>query len=142
MSFMFNGCHKLRKIKGINNFNFIKVIDKIGIFDECNKLQLFSEFNNINFDNNSVEMEQLKKEMENTFAINYISTEQKIDYAIPCKSADIFKNIEEKLYIKYPKLKDKILEFDFLANENIINRYETLENNGIMKNTTILIKKN
>ena len=141
ISFMFNQCHKLKEIKGINDFNFIKVIDKIGIFDECNELKSLSEFNNVNINNNSAEIEQIKKEMENMFTVNFISTEQKIDYPIQCKSTDIFKNIEDKLYIKYPKLKDYFLDFDFLANENIINKYETLENCRIIKNTTILIKE-
>ena len=141
ISFMFNQCHKLKEIKGINDFNFIKVIDKIGIFDECNELKSLSEFNNVNINNNSAEIEQIKKEMENMFTVNFISTEYKIDYPIQCKSNDKIKNLENKLYIKYPKLKYFFLDFDFLANENIINKYETLENCRIIKNTTILIKK-
>ena len=35
--------------------------DKIGIFDECNKLKSLSEFNNININNNSAEIEKIKK---------------------------------------------------------------------------------
>ena len=68
-----------------------------------------------------------------------ISIERKLNYSISCKSTDIFKDIEEKLYIEYPELKNKNLYF--LANGNIINRYETLEKNKIIKNTTFLINE-
>ena len=77
--------------------------------------------------------------MKNIFTINFISIDRKLNYAIPCKNTDIFKDIEEKLYIEYPELKNKNIYF--LANGKRINRYETLEKNIIIKNTTILINE-
>ena len=134
---MFNQCHKLKEIKGINNLNFIKVADKIGIFDECNELNSFDKFNNVYINKNSNEI--TNEEMENIFTINFISIERKLNYNIPCKSTDIFKDIEKKLYIEYPEFKNKKL--NFLANGNTINRNETLEKNKIIKNTTLLINE-
>ena len=137
MNYMFNQCYKLKEIKGIHSLNLIKVASKIGIFDECNELNSFLKFNNVNINQNSNEM--TNKEIENIFTINFISIERKLNYSIPCKCTDIFKDIEKKLYIEYPELKNKNLYF--LANGNIINRYETLEKNKIIKNTTFLINE-
>ena len=39
MKGMFNSCHKLKEIKGINNFDTSKVINMRGIFCECNELE-------------------------------------------------------------------------------------------------------
>ena len=50
-----------------------------------------------------------------------------------------YKNIEEKLYIEFPELKKK--NISFLANKNVNSRYETLEKNKIIKNTTFLINE-
>ena len=137
MNYIFNKCHKLKVIKGIHNLNLIKVTNKIGIFDECDELNSFLKFNNVNINKNSNEI--TNGEMENIFTINFISIERKLNCAISCKSTDIFKDIEEKLYIEYPELKNKNLYFS--ANGNIINRYETLEKNRIINRTTILINE-
>ena len=53
------------------------------------------------------------------------------------KIIDNFKEIEEKLYHKYPELKNKNIYF--MANGNIINRFETLEDNRITNCNAILI---
>lgn len=49
----------------------------------------------------------------------------------------ILENFEEKLFTQFPTLRNKNLYY--LANGNIINRNETLENNRIENDTTILI---
>ena len=49
------------------------------------------------------------------------------------------KILKKKLYIEFPELKNKNIYFS--ANENIINRFETLEKNRIIKSTTILINE-
>ena len=36
---MFNQCHKLKEINGINNFNTIKVTDMKGMFQDCYELE-------------------------------------------------------------------------------------------------------
>ena len=38
MSYMFNECHELKEIKGINKFNTSKVTTMRRMFQECNKL--------------------------------------------------------------------------------------------------------
>ena len=39
MGWMFNECHKLKEIKGINNFNTSKVTNMKAMFNECNELE-------------------------------------------------------------------------------------------------------
>ena len=47
---MFNLCHKLKEIKGINNFNTTKVTNMRTMFQKCNVLEYLdlSNFNTIN----------------------------------------------------------------------------------------------
>ena len=49
MQLMFNRCHKLKEIKGINNFNTTKVNNMIEMFSDCfvlnNNNQLISSLN-------------------------------------------------------------------------------------------------
>ena len=39
MGWMFNECHKLKEIKGINNFNTSKVTNMSAMFNECFELE-------------------------------------------------------------------------------------------------------
>ena len=153
MECMFKKCYKLKEIKGINNFNTSKVSNMKDIFDECNELiislVILSKFNASNIINNNTnialkklneENKKLKKEIDNTIAINFMSVAHNINFPIACKITDNFKTLEEKLYRDYPELKHKNLYFT--ANGNIINRYETLENNRITNGNAILIDEN
>ena len=111
------------------------------------KLSKFNDSNiNIN-DDTTVKMRQLleqnkklQKEIYNMFAINFMSTAQNINCPMVCKKTDNFKLLEEKLYLDYPELKNKNLVF--MANGSVINRYETLENNGIKPGNAIVIYEN
>ena len=47
---MFNECHKLKEIKGINNFRTSKVNNMIAMFQECNKLG-YIDLSNFNTSN-------------------------------------------------------------------------------------------
>jgi len=53
MEYMFNKCHKLKKIIGINKLIINNVLDMSGIFSECNELKSLdlSNFNTINVKN-------------------------------------------------------------------------------------------
>jgi len=50
MSFMFNGCHKLKQIIGINKFNTNKVTNMAGMFSECEELE-YLDLSNFNTNN-------------------------------------------------------------------------------------------
>ena len=152
MGCMFKDCHKLKEIKGINNFSTYSTINMSDIFSGCNELIyliILSKFkiNNLKMNNNSQEIEilneenqNLKREINITIAINFMSITQNINFPISCKITDNFNIIEEKLFLEYPELKNKNL--NYLSNGNIINRYETLENNSIKNGDAILIDEN
>ena len=69
--------------------------------------------------------------------ILFISSDQIINFPISGNIKDNFRDFEEKLFTQFPALRNKNLFF--LANGSIINRNETLENNRIENDTTILI---
>ena len=126
---MFNKCYKLKEIKGINIINNIKNINKNGIFDDCPRLKDIPNYEKRNIQN------IIKKKIN----IKFTSTDQKIiDYYIPCYNTDIFENILEKIYLKYPELKNK--EIFCLYGGNVINGRVSLAENKIIDGSTILIE--
>ena len=124
---MFNECHKLKEIKGINNCDLTNVKNKNNIFNGCNNLNkiILSKFNvTINNDNE-----------KHIFAF-FITNDLSIYFFIPCYISDSFTKIEEKLYYKYPELKNK--KISFTANGITINKSDTLEKNNIKSSSTII----
>ena len=111
MSWMFNGCNKLKQIKGINNFNINKTtIDEM--FNDCDKLGIL--------------------------ILKFNSTEQSItNFPMICHKSDIFSNVLQKLYLKFPQFKSKNIQFT--ANGGIIDTSITLEKNNIKNSTSILV---
>ena len=86
------------------------------------------------------------KEINNTFNLKkgeklmtviFISVDQGIHYALICKNTDKFSRIEELLYEKYPDYKQK--ENFFLFNGKRINRFDTIEENGIQYSSIITL---
>ena len=70
-------------------------------------------------------------------SIIFISTSQDIHCSIICKNTDEFHRIEGELYKKYPEYSEN--ENFFLLNGKKINRYKTLEENGIKNNDKIML---
>lgn len=69
-----------------------------------------------------------------------ISTEDKnIQYSVICKNSDKFLRIEEKFYDTFPEFGKA--QNSFFINENKINKYQTLEENGIKNSDLIILKK-
>ena len=69
-----------------------------------------------------------------------MSTDQNINCLMIGKKSDNFKVLEEKLYQDYPEIENKNLVF--MVNGCVINRDETLENNGIKPGNAIVIDEN
>ena len=128
MEAMFNNCHKLKEIKGIIKFDLNNVKNKNKIFDGCTNLNqiILSKFNATIRNNNE----------KHIFVIIYIN-DLEIQHLIPCYVSDVFTTVEEKLYNKYPELKNK--KIYYTANGITINRSDTLENNNIKSSTDIFI---
>ena len=47
MGLMFNECHKLKEIKGMNKFNTNQVTNMSGMFQSCNELE-YLDLSNFN----------------------------------------------------------------------------------------------
>jgi len=77
------------------------------------------------------------EEGEKLISIIFISSNQEIHCSIICKNTDEFHKIEGELYKKYPEYSEN--ENFFLLNGKKINRYKTLEENGIKNNDKIML---
>ena len=71
-------------------------------------------------------------------AVNFISKDQKIHFALVCNQNDTFAKIEEKLYEKYPEYHE--INNNFILRGKIINKNMTLEQNNIQNNDCIILK--
>ena len=94
-----------------------------------------NQINNIN--DNDASFNEIKPG-EKLFAALFISSDEKITYAIPCKNTTPFVRIEEKLYEEYPEYKDT--ENHFIHNGNEIKRFKTVEENNIKSGKPIILK--
>ena len=129
IGWIFNKCYKLKEIKGINIINNIQNINKNGIFDDCPKLKDIPNYERRNIKN------IIKKQIN----IKFISCDQKIkDYYVKCYNTDIFENVLEKVYLKFPEIKNK--EIFCLHEANVINGRVSLAENKIIDGSLIIIE--
>ena len=141
MEGMFGKCYKLKEIKGILNFDLRIFPNMIGIFEKCNELKIYDEIlSNIHLklkEQISIPMEELNSDKKKEITVHLTSLDQKIKFTITCFNTDIFSTILEKLYLKFPQLKNKNIYY--LASGNIINKSVSLAQNKIINDTNILI---
>jgi len=81
--------------------------------------------------------EDLKNILNEIMSVNFSSIDEKINYSIPCIGSNIFIEIEEKLYKKYPEYCDS--NNVFLYKGNNILKYKTLSENKIENGSQILL---
>ena len=109
---------------------------------KCEKLIEGSIIDDLNSSlrNNIVESKNYSNlsEGERLVAINFISVDQRISDTIICKNKTKFHDIEGQLYEKFPEYVDG--DNFFIFNGNKINRWKTLEENG-MHGYTIVLQK-
>ena len=116
---------------------------------KANKIIL--NFNNINQQNKDInklneiikfkdkELNNLKSQLENNKNINvnyndiivihFISSDQKINYAIKCLKTETFAEVEEKLYKKYEVYRET--NNNFIAKGKLILRFKKISENNI-----------
>ena len=61
--------------------------------------------------------------------VNFISSDKKVQFAIPCIKSNTFAEIEEKLYQRYPEYRET--NNNFLANGTNVLRFKTIAENNI-----------
>ena len=97
-----------------------------------------------------LEIEDLKKKLsrfpfileegESLMHINIVNNDYNIqNFSIICKNSDVFNQLENKLYEEYPMLKD--IPNYFIFNGQIIQKYKSLQENGIKDNDIIIMYK-
>ena len=75
---------------------------------------------------------------EKNITINLVSFDQRINHSIICKNNTNFQDIEKELYLKYPEYAKNYS--CLIYNGLSINKFKTLEQNGIHGYTIILNK--
>ena len=79
------------------------------------------------------------EEGEKLMTINFITPDQKLHHSVICKNTEEFHQIETQLYKSHFELFKN--EKNFISNGKKINRYETLEKNGIKNNEVIILQE-
>ena len=156
MEAMFNRCHKLKQIKGIEKLQNVKIFNKRKMFDECAKLVnnghsypntnhvLTYQSNVINHNNfnpnpvintNNRINEQPQGYTAEIIAVDFFY--QGTTYPVACMSSDILSKVENNLYLRYPELKNN--NNYFISKGKVMNSEMTLEQNGIKNGDKILM---
>ena len=91
---------------------------------ELNNLKL--QLNNNNSNNLSNNDNFKLNEM---MCVNFISTNQKVHFAVPCLKKNTFAEVEEKLYQQYPEYRET--NNNFIANGTQVLRFKTIAENKI-----------
>ena len=105
-----------------NNMNLIQSLQNLIKEKEQELTKLINQFQNNNLNKSRYGRDEM-------MCVNFISLDQKIQYAIPCTGDDIFAEIEEKLYKKFPQYRET--NNYFLSNGKQILRFKTISQNNI-----------
>ena len=127
-----------KKLKLTGNQEIKKIKEDYKIFKE-EKNQIIEVLKSKSYANIfDTKNEENLLEGESLIIINFKSYDKHINHTIKCKNVTEFKDIEAKLYEKYPDYTGDLNYF--MHNGNRINRYKTLADNGIPGYTIILEK--
>ena len=74
---------------------------------------------------------------EEIISIQFKSVDENIDLCKSCKKSEMFVLLEEKLYELYPELKET--NNTFICNGVNVNRFKSLEENGIKESDKIYL---
>ena len=78
-----------------------------------------------------------RKLNDEIMAIHFTSSDQLINYSIPCKKSDIFNTVEQKLYKEYPDYSKK--NCYFIGNGSLIDKQKSMEKNNLKSGDTVLV---
>ena len=103
------------------------------LFNKINELKNVKTKTNNNYD----DLVENINPGEKIIAALFVSSDQKIQYAIACKNTTPFVRLEEKLYEEYPEYKET--NNYFIHNGLVIKRFKTIEENQIKKEKPIIL---
>ena len=75
---------------------------------------------------------------EQMIALNFISSDSTLHYAIPCLNKDLFVDVEKKLYDKFPKYKER--NNNFLSQGKIVLKFKTVGENRLESGIPIIMQ--
>ena len=132
-------CHKGDKFKVLQQklYEKYQILKKKEHFYVCNgnmiDIEKTIEENNIK-DSDHIIINEIEEDEE--INVNITTSDQSINISIKCQKNDKFKVLENKLYEKYPDLKNK--KHYYICNGNMIDIEKTIEQNKIIDNDNIL----
>ena len=83
--------------------------------------------------------EKKSVDADDIIVINFISSDQSLNYALKCLKTDIFAKVEEKLYYKYEEYRET--NNNFFVNEKLVLRFKKLCENDIKDGDNIRLEK-
>jgi hypothetical protein len=90
--------------------------------------------------NRTTELQDLKTDdfyLNGIISVLFNSTDGRINYAITCKKAEIFSNVEKRLIDKFPEYKNKKLFY--IQSGKVIDKEKSLEENKIIPGFAIIV---
>ena len=101
-------------------------------------------------DKRDKELNKLKKDLENKniqkdsiihesdmATVYFTSSDQRINYAVPCVKKNTFAEVEEKLYKQYPEFRET--NNIFIANGDQVLRFKTIEENKVGNGKPVML---
>jgi hypothetical protein len=129
MKEMFDDCYELKNLD-LNKYNFL--INNNDIINQSNdKKEKHIDKKKID------ETSEKPKQLVTLITVYLTSTDQNINCTLSCYNTDNFLTLEEKLYLKFPELRNRVPIF--LCNGRVINKSNSLESNEIKNDNHILI---
>ena len=125
--------NKLKLLENNNN-NLKRINDLEKLINEKDK-----ELKNLKLKFGKNDLVTIINPGEEVIAVNFISSENDINYPMACKNTTLVSRLEEKLYNDYPRYKD--FPTYLTVNGTIVNRFKTLEENGIKDGNSILVNR-
>ena len=89
------------------------------------------ELNNLKYqlNNNSNNNIVSNFNLNDIMCVNFISTDQRLHFAVGCVKTNTFAEVEEKLYKRFPEYRER--NNNFIANGTQVLRFKTIAENNI-----------
>ena len=116
--------------------------NNIDLLQNASQTSNANSINSISRNSSSINLNKKEKNnsiliKEDEIILNFISTDQNINYAIACKSTDKFNIAINKIFDIFPEYIEK--KCCFICNGNVINEYKKIQENKLKSGDTIIV---
>ena len=117
------------QLNNLNNYNYNNNINLIQSYQNIinQKEQEINELK-LKLQNNNPQVGEYVN-MNKMMAVNFISTDSKLHFAVPCVETNTFAEVEEILYKQFPEYRET--NNTFMANGGQVLRFKTIKENKI-----------